>query len=190
MSLSQSKFLSLFRAFLCYCRTFLQSTGVTRRWVSSWLKLTDWSTCLQTHPATTRDRPRAAHSKHSSCETVSEWIHSIRNAPDMNFCIWANLKGMYSSAAPGHLQDVLSEPQNFSCENEVQRVYIGYGFMVHPWSPVSMRVFAVNIQHCIKGLLHYKNNIAMPFWFTFIVLVMLHWLSLKWNVHSEELAVI
>lgn len=60
MSISRSNVLLLSRAFLCYCRTFLQSTGVTRRWVSSWLKLTDWSTCLQMHRATTRDRPKAA----------------------------------------------------------------------------------------------------------------------------------
>lgn len=44
----------LFRASSCFCRTFPQSTGATRRWVSCWLKLTDSNTCLQMLPVTIR----------------------------------------------------------------------------------------------------------------------------------------
>lgn len=121
MSISRSNLLLLFRAFLCYCRTFLQSTGVTRRWVSSWLKLTDWSTCLQMHPATTRDRPKAASQETQYLySAVTEWSHSIWDAQDINCCIWGDLDDTCWRAAPAHLPDVISDIQNLSCENQVQ----------------------------------------------------------------------
>lgn len=49
------------------CRTYPRCTGVTRKWASSWLRPTDWSSPSQTHPTTTRDdEPKCCHAPASS----------------------------------------------------------------------------------------------------------------------------
>lgn len=87
-------FLLLFRDFWCCCRTFPQSTGEMRRWASSWLKRTDWSTCLQMHPATTGDRPETVSQQNQNLHwTGTRWTSGAASGPDISWCVWGNLKG-------------------------------------------------------------------------------------------------
>lgn len=87
-------FLLLFRVFWCCCRTFPQSTGEMRRWASSWQKRTDWSTCLQMHPATTGDRPETVSQQNRNLHwTGTRWTSGAASGPDISWCVWGNLEG-------------------------------------------------------------------------------------------------